>query len=140
MKDPKYNIPEERKTLYYLGAGLMVIGFILFISVFFTIFRGGPGSFTIGPIGFVLIIIGSVLRGIGARGLAGSGVVLDPQKAREDLEPYTRAGGGMIKDALEETGLTRPDNYEPQVKVRCRSCQALNDETAKYCNQCGEEL
>lgn len=25
----------------------------------------------------------------------------------------------------------------PAVKVRCRSCQALEDETAKFCSQCG---
>lgn len=26
------------------------------------------------------------------------------------------------------------------VKVRCRSCQSLNDEAAKFCNQCGAAL
>ncbi|MCC7087298.1 MAG: hypothetical protein IT427_20030 [Pirellulales bacterium] len=27
-----------------------------------------------------------------------------------------------------------------EVKVRCRQCRALNDEAAKFCNQCGENL
>ena len=26
------------------------------------------------------------------------------------------------------------------VKIRCRNCQALNDESSKFCNQCGAEL
>jgi ribosomal protein L40E len=28
----------------------------------------------------------------------------------------------------------------PQIKVRCRRCQALNDEAAKFCNQCGAAI
>lgn len=28
----------------------------------------------------------------------------------------------------------------PQVKVRCRACKALNDETATACAECGAEL
>jgi hypothetical protein len=27
-----------------------------------------------------------------------------------------------------------------QVKVRCRTCQALNDETASFCNRCGSRI
>jgi hypothetical protein len=26
------------------------------------------------------------------------------------------------------------------VKVRCQKCEALNDEAAKYCNQCGSPI
>jgi len=55
--------------------------------------------------GMVLIIAGAVIRGIGVRGLAGSGVILDPKKAREDVEPWARMAGGIVKDAVEETGL-----------------------------------
>ena len=68
MKDPKYDISEGRKTLYYLGMALMAVGFLLFISVFFTMWSnpfGGPSSMGAAPIGFVLIILGSILRGIG---------------------------------------------------------------------------
>ncbi|MDR1808002.1 MAG: zinc-ribbon domain-containing protein [Propionibacteriaceae bacterium] len=28
----------------------------------------------------------------------------------------------------------------PVVKVRCRQCGALSDETAKFCQQCGQPL
>jgi multidrug resistance efflux pump len=29
-------------------------------------------------------------------------VVLDPERARDDLEPWARAGGGLVRDALDE--------------------------------------
>ena len=46
--------------------------------------------------GMVLIVIGQIVRGIGARGLAGSGVVLDPEKAREDLQSVQQDGGRHV--------------------------------------------
>jgi hypothetical protein len=86
---------------------------------------------------------------IGARGLAGSGVVLDPEKARGDLEPYTRMAGGMLKDALDETGLLSPNRSAPKepqqapekvVMVKCTACGKLNEEDSKFCQECGRQL
>ena len=53
------------------------------------------------------------------RGLAGSGVVLDPEKAREDVEPWSRMAGGVVKDALDESGIQvgRPDGDEMDFDV-----------------------
>jgi hypothetical protein len=28
----------------------------------------------------------------------------------------------------------------PRVKIRCKSCEGLNEETAKFCNQCGAPI
>jgi hypothetical protein len=69
--------------------------------------------------------------------------VLDPEKAREDVEPWSRMAGGMIDDAVSEIEVAkklgeRADS--PKVKVRCRKCQALNDEEARFCNQCAAPL
>ncbi len=50
--------------------------------------------------GVVLITIGVLLMNIGAKGWAGSGVVLDPDRARKDVEPWSRMGGGVLNDAL----------------------------------------
>jgi hypothetical protein len=71
-------------------------------------------------------------------------------RKRKDLEPWNRAAGGMTNDALDEIDLAKKlekklDESDdppplPVVKVRCRACQTLNDETAKFCNQCGEAL
>ena len=60
--------------------------------------------------------------------------------------------GGMVDDALSEVKpvqkivehLTEehaaPQDSAPVVKVRCRECHALNDDDARFCDQCGAEL
>ena len=151
FKDKK-DITPWRKLLYYGGMALMATGLLLFLSVFLSAasvmnspvsFGEAPGFMTRGVFGFILVFIGAVLRGVGARGLAGSGVVLDPERAREDLAPFTGALGGMARDAVEsfrEAGGYNGKAEAPQVMVRCRSCKALNREDAKYCDQCGAGL
>ena len=34
----------------------------------------------------------------------------------------------------------RPGPAAPLVKILCLKCRALNDESAKFCNQCGARL
>lgn len=137
-------ISKNRKTLYYVGNGITLIGIILFLSVFFLAFMNpfamlnSVNPMANGFIGFVLIIIGVVISNIGARGVAGSGLILDPKQAREDLKPYSSQVGGMINDALEEVELI--SDSKEVVKIRCQSCKTLNDEDAKYCKKCGAEL
>ena len=55
--------------------------------------------------GILLMVIGQTIATIGRQGLAGSGVVLDPEQAREDVEPWSRMQGGVVKDTLDEVGL-----------------------------------
>jgi hypothetical protein len=109
-------ISEDRKAVYYLGMVILVIGVLTFGSVFvsgmtqttpdFASFEQESNSMgTRAIVGFVLIGLGGILMGVGQRGLAGSGIILDPEQAREDVEPWARAAGGVLKDALEETGL-----------------------------------
>jgi RNA polymerase subunit RPABC4/transcription elongation factor Spt4 len=148
-------IPPERKALYYWGMALAGIGLLLFFSTFisglanfgnFDNFRNrvrSEGFVAFG--GMALMIAGGFLMNVGARGWAGSGVVLDPERARKDVEPWSRLGGGVVQDALSEVEIVnkledRLAPPEPQVKIRCRNCQTLNDERAKYCNQCGSEI
>ncbi|MBI1387112.1 MAG: zinc ribbon domain-containing protein [bacterium] len=162
MNRPNRGISEERKTAYYAGMAISGIGFLLFMVPFASVFLSigtssinpsGIGSaFGAGFIGFIMIAVGQVIRGIGARGLAGSGVLLDPEQARRDLEPYSRMSGGMMDDALSESDTVRnfvesfshggDDDSEPRevIKVRCRGCGALNDEDARFCDQCGAAM
>lgn len=42
---------------------------------------------------------------LGRMGLAGSGMVLDPEGARRDVEPWARMAGGVVKDAIDEAGV-----------------------------------
>lgn len=135
-------ISDERKALYYGGAGVMAFGFLLFISNFFLGPLGGPGSMAARAIGGMLLMMaGAYMRQVGARGAAGSGLILDPEKAREDLKPWAHTAGGLVKDALDQI---QPDGEtavpETIVKVRCPHCRELNDEDARYCKMCGKAI
>jgi hypothetical protein len=161
--EPNREISDDRKAIYYTGMTFTVVGMLSFFSVFVTgcMHFGNFENFeersrsdmTRGLGGMALMIFGGFLMNIGRHGAAGSGVVLDPKQARKDLEPWNRAAGGMTNDALDEIDLakklgkkldepTRPAAAppEPAVKVRCRVCKALNDEHAKFCNQCGAAI
>ena len=124
-------ISPERQTAYYVGQAISVIGVLLFLSTFLVLAQPSPsvtitGGSGFGQMqnmqaefrqhsdsvmssfvgralgGFVLIVIGQVIANIGKFGPAGSGVVLDPQQARKDVEPWSRMVGGVVNDALEE--------------------------------------
>lgn len=80
---------------------------------------------------------------IGAKGAAGSGLVLDPDKAREDLKPYNEAKGGMINDVISNIDVVdKIITHEEKevIKIKCRECGGLNEEDAKFCKSCGKEL
>lgn len=147
-------VSEERKAVYYVGGGLQVLGALCF-GIAFLSFILNFGNFTdfaqkaktFGGLAFggmVLLIIGAIVRNIGAMGAAGSGVVLDPEQARKDVEPYSRMNGGILKDTLDEADIhigNKPAEPQAQVvKVRCQACKALNDEDALFCKTCGKEL
>lgn len=144
------HISEERKSAYYIGMGLMVLGGILFASTFvtFAVHFGDFSNFESNAKsemfrvfgGMALLIVGGIIRGIGARGLAGSGVVLDPEKARQDLEPYSRMAGGMVKDALEEADVNLGGRPEKVIMIKCPSCGKLNEEDSKFCQECGKQI
>ncbi|WP_337176818.1 zinc ribbon domain-containing protein [Paludisphaera sp.] len=146
------DVPPERKALYHAGMAVGVVGVLLFVSNFFVIASGfdDPFSMRDGATGFVgralggmaLIVAGGAMRTVAARGLAGSGLTLNPEQARRDMEPWSRMGGGMLADALDEIPAVRPadERVVEVVRVRCPSCRALNDEDDKFCGQCGGRL
>ena len=128
------------------------VGFLLFLSTFITgamnfgnfeNFEGQARSSMFRAIGgMVLIVIGQVIRRIGARGLAGSGVVLDPEQAREDLKPYSKMAGGMLGDALDASDISQHlgGKGERVVMIKCSACGKLNDEDSKFCQECGDSF
>lgn len=144
------HISEGRKIAYYIGMGLMVLGGILFVSTFVTFamhfgdfsnFASNAKSEMLRAFGgMAFLIVGGIIRGIGAQGLAGSGVVLDPDKARQDLEPYSRMAGGMVKDALEEADVNLGRRPEKVIMIKCPSCGKLNEDDSKFCQECGKQI
>lgn len=143
-------ISKERKITYYIGKGLMVLGVILFLSffVFFGVSMndpfGNPPPFLNAVFGMILMIIGSVVAGIGEKGLAGSGLKLDPEEAREDLKPFNEAKGKMINDVISNIevidNISKSQQTKEIIKIRCKTCNSLNDEDAKFCKNCGERI
>jgi hypothetical protein len=146
------HVSPGRQGVHALGTLLIAIGLISFLSVFVTVAGvvGGGSAFGDSPsfmpavIGMILMIAGGALRSIGAKGIHGSGLVLDPQRARRELEPHSRQVGGMIGDALDEAGIgvgaREPQPVERVVMIRCTTCQTLNDDGSKFCQECGAKL
>ena len=148
-------ISGSRKIAYYTGGIIALLGVISFGSVFVSAIAN-QGNFpsdsqeksmmTRAFGGMALIVIGGVITGIGARGAAGSGLILDPEKARDDLEPFSRMAGGMVKDVLDEadinigSGDKRPATSEKIIMIKCRNCGKLNEEDSKFCQECGKPI
>jgi hypothetical protein len=151
MPEPQRQISPDRKAMFYIGHGISLIGMLLFLSNFFIVasdFGSMPqngAGFAQGLIfraigGMALIAIGQVIANVGKRGLAGAGLIPDAEQQRKDLEPWSRSTGGMINDALSEVQSFHPVAPAPEIRVRCPHCKALNEETAKFCDQCGGKL
>jgi hypothetical protein len=155
MTGPNRNLPPERKAAYYVGMALLVLGFLTFGSVFVTAAMNfgdfsnfesdARSSMMRAIIGMGMIIVGGIVMSVGQRGLHGSGILIDPQQQRREVEPWSRMQGGVVDDALSEVKTLDKlggAGAEPvtHVKVRCRACSALNDETDKFCGQCGAPL
>tara|TARA_R110001592_G_scaffold188751_1_gene434127 strand:- start:215 stop:697 length:483 start_codon:yes stop_codon:yes gene_type:complete len=137
------DISEGRKTIYYVGGGLMILGVLTFGSVFVTSalnfgnfdnFHERARSSGLRAIsGMAMMIVGALVSNVGRVGLAGSGVILDPQQARKDVEPWSRMGGGMLKDTLDEaeidlSGLGTHKTETPTLAEQLRELHALREE------------
>lgn len=151
-------ISEGRKGLYYVGGVVSLVGLIMFLSTFvsaistfgdFSNFESDAKSMMGRAVGgMFLLIIGSVIRRMGAVGLAGSGVILDPERAREEIEPHARMAGGLVSDALDEAGIDlskigsggSSPAPEKVIMIKCRDCSTLNEEDSKFCQECGRRI
>lgn len=129
-RDP-HELPPPWKVMKYAGGGIAVIGFLLFFSVFisgalnfgnFDDFEARTRSMSIRAVlGMFMIIGGGVLGGIAAR---------QGRRPRDEAGP---SNDGTWKFGPDEEAAG-------PVKIRCQKCRALNDEAAKFCDQCGAGL
>ena len=144
-------ISQQRKAAYYVGMILIAVGALFFASTFVSFianfgnakyFKANATSMPARAFGgMALMIIGGIIRTIGARGVAGSGLILDPHQARQDLEPYTRMAGGMVKDVLDEADIElNGKSSEKIIMIKCKNCGKLNEEDSRFCQECGKPL
>ncbi len=159
-------LTHQRKLLYYVGMGVSILGLLLFLSTFVSLlidfersanvsdsFLSPRFSGAVAPqpprdlpmarafIGMILIAGGAFIMRVGARGAAGSGLLLDPDKPRGDLEPYSRMAGGMLRDALDEAGLNPGAGAsEIIIMLKCGQCGKLNEQDSKFCQECGRPI
>ena len=133
-----FNIVGE--VLTFLGAAIFIGSFI------FTIIKiPKKPQFPYGIIiSVIFIIIGSIIRSIGAaiciiskEGEAAAGLLLDPNKEREDKKEQNKSFGGQISDMIEEIPVVKNLTV---IKIKCRECGHLNDEHDKFCSNCGKVL
>lgn len=108
-------IPPERKLVHRLGTILIAIGALSFGSVFvsaalnfgrFDDFDRRVRSMGLRFVGgMAMMVVGFGMIIYGTAGAAGSGLTLDPEQARKDVEPWARMRGGVAKDTLDEMGI-----------------------------------
>ena len=82
-------------------------------------------------IGMLLLAGGGIVQRIAARGFAGSGRCWT-EKPQMPSPIWPAAWSGRRR------GLPGWAERPQEVKVRCPHCKALNDETDKFCGQCGK--
>ena len=116
------------------------IGIFFLDGMVFTLFRLNTNIFIIGHImslfsGFYLVYL----------------QIKYPEIVRILTKPHNKARGGMLSDTLsgmdEQVINSKLGNLgrsakssEPAIKIRCQSCGHLNDETDKFCGECGAKM
>jgi hypothetical protein len=101
-------------VISYVGVGISFVGFVL----------GGMASVGSAEPKFAAILI--PFFGFGIFGMLAAFAY----RNSEFRDRHLRSTG-------ESLGFI---NSEKQVLIRCRFCDHLNDENAKYCNECGNKL
>jgi len=102
-----------------------------------------PGMFMILPGLFLLSVAnmgkmarftyeegGRAMSKVSNKAIDGYGRVIG--KSTEAMAKWVRSAGGINLDI--------DTNKEQVIKVRCRACDTLNDENAKFCDECGQPI
>jgi hypothetical protein len=96
------------------------------------------GSFVVRAFGgMALFMVGGVLMGLGfMRPMAE----ISATETAHAVEHTSAAMGRGLSKGLRQDGFQWGGNARPVVKVRCRSCGALDSEDAKFCSACAKPM
>jgi len=140
--------PSARTTLQVVSVALIVAGLALVATGFYSFGSGngpfsgpgmdGPGSgfFAFAAGGF-LTVLGFALARFAFLKVVSEVVVTETGGAME--YGTSRAGHGLGR-GLKESGVLSGLGGRDVVKLRCRSCGAVDDEHAKFCSACGKPM
>lgn len=151
--NPKH--AELRAMLRLAGPVIAAVG-LVFTAIglisFFSAFGGGsPRLFWCAFVGLPMTAIGVAITKFAYLGAIKRYMANEASPVGRDVVNYmAEQTKGSVRDLAAAVGKgiqsAQADDKPPTaaapaaVKVRCRVCRALNDETAKFCNQCGEKI
>ncbi len=92
----------------------------------FAVSNGAPGFFLLFAVLMAIMGIASAIASVGKQER------LAQEKAAAELEAQERLRN-EIADAVKQ-------NLKSNIKVRCKYCGSLNDETATKCDSCGAAM
>ena len=118
------NVTAGPSSLGLLGGVVFAI-FAIIVGVF-AVSQGAPGFF------LLFAIVAAFIGVISAAASEGQRRRAIEQKEAADLEAQERLRG-EIAQAVK-------DSMKSNIKVRCKYCGSLNDETATKCDSCGATL
>ena len=139
MDSPPTDAPaDERRAFYYMWGAILAGGGAIVgaagLLVLVVCYRGGvfgnpddPDVIRTVMVPMSVVAVASILMLILCGALGGK--YLQARYLRR-----AGPGGGLDPGKAADAG---PD---PRTAVRCRQCLAPNDETAKFCNQCGSAI
>ena len=121
MRVGKVDLRSRGTRLYYRGIGLSAAGVLLFLT----------GALQLSG----LADLGAGKAAMAALAIAGAGCVM------AGFVMMTAACCGLDEDeTCGSPSEASPAEQAVAVRVRCRSCRALNDEAATACEECGDAL
>jgi hypothetical protein len=133
-----------------VGAIFLIVGMVSFFSAF-----GGfepPRQFWCAFVGMPLVGIGIGIckfayLGTFTRYVAGEVAPVGKdvvnymaEGTKDSMRDVAAAVAGGLREGMHSTEPLGESAAAPEVRIRCRSCHALNDESAKFCGQCGKPL
>ncbi|HZZ29232.1 MAG TPA: zinc ribbon domain-containing protein [Pirellulales bacterium] len=151
--DSQHNL--LRSLLRLVGPMLVGVGLLLIIIAmvsFFSAFGGmePPRYFWCAFVGMPVLAVGLAISRFAYLGAFARYMADEVAPVGRDAANYMVDG---TKDSLRDMAAAVGDGFRsgsghvpaseeatPEVKVRCQKCRALNDEAAKFCNQCGAPL
>ena len=122
--------PSPRSTAFYISSGVSAVGFLLFISVFFSFAlnfgnfdhfdENGRSMMLCAVTGMTMMIAGGLISGFGT----------------------ARRFGPLIQNHLEDAArqLSTPTDPSPPRPIHCPYCNTDNDPSLMACQNCGAAL